>query len=120
MSATELMDPKMDLGMDRVHIVPTKERLEKEQIKLNLSLIETIRVMDMVLGYEILHFFQGTSYAQTLNTCFYAQKEVLAKLQEQFYAGSRQNQKKHQIMILKTTRTIIIIVKMMVQTQRLH
>ena len=74
MSATELMDPKMDLGMDRVHIVPTKERLEKEQIKLNLSLIETIRVMDMVLGYEILHFFQGTSYAQTLNTCFYAQK----------------------------------------------
>ena len=52
MSATELMDPKMDLGMDRVHIVPTKERLEKEQIKLNLSLIETIRVMDMVLGYE--------------------------------------------------------------------
>ena len=89
MSATELMDPKMDLGMDRVHIVPTKERLEKEQIKLNLSLIETIRVMDMVLGYEILHFFQGTSYAQTLNTCFYAQKEVLAKLQEQFYAGSK-------------------------------
>ena len=31
MSATELMDPKMDLGMDRVHIVPTKERLEKDK-----------------------------------------------------------------------------------------
>ena len=45
MSATELMDAKMDLGMDRVNIVPIKERLEKKQIKLNLSLFETIRIM---------------------------------------------------------------------------
>ena len=84
MSATELMDPKMDLGMGRVNIVPMQKRLDEGKVKFDLTLVETVRILDMVFGYEYLHYFQGYSFAQTLHTCFYAHKIVLSKLQATF------------------------------------
>ena len=97
MSATELMDPKMDLGMGRVNIVPMQERLDEGRVRFDLTLVETVRILDMVFGYEYLHYFQGYSFAQTLHTCFYAHKVVLSKLQALFspskpvYPGDRSN-----------------------------
>ena len=84
MSATELMDPKMDHGMNRMNVLPVRARLGNGQLKLRLSAAESLEVMDSLFSVEMLHYFKGFASVQTLYTCFYTHECVLKSLQEIF------------------------------------
>jgi hypothetical protein len=92
MSAVELMDPKMDHGMNPQTVVPVQDRLTAGEVKLQLSATETLDILDTLFTQEAAHYYKGYSTAQTLYTCYYCHKCVLAKLQEQFICSpSKQN-----------------------------
>lgn len=71
-SSVELMDPKMDSGMNFANVkgLADSERLGILPKATDLSLEHIIHIMDKLVAAEILHF-QGHTLIQTLFSCLY-------------------------------------------------
>jgi len=72
MSALEIMDPKMDSGMNSEKVHSLQERLDLGTIPQDtaLSIPNLIGIMDSLLSCETM-WFLGNTLAQTLFTCLY-------------------------------------------------
>ena len=74
MSALELMDPKMDSGMQSARVVPVLERVRSGALcfepwpRESLDAAHVVRVMDRALALEG-QWHGGHSLAQTVFTC---------------------------------------------------
>lgn len=53
MSAIEIMDPKMDIGCGGERVLSVEERLQNGSLKLDLTDIEILQVMDQLLCAEV-------------------------------------------------------------------
>lgn len=72
LSSVEVMDPKMDSGINHANVkgLEESERLGILPIASELSLENVLFIMDKLLAAEILHF-QGYTLIQTLFSCLY-------------------------------------------------
>nr|CAB3264177.1 N-alpha-acetyltransferase 35, NatC auxiliary subunit-like [Phallusia mammillata] len=75
MSAIEMMDPKMDVGMIGKHatrkVLTFKQSVEEKNIKLNNLVPEELIVIMDTCQACILSWIEGQSLAQTVFTCLY-------------------------------------------------
>lgn len=78
MSALELMDPKMDAGMNTADVVTLDEALQKGLLKKSSSLHikHVLGIMDKLMTCENM-YFNGQPFAQTLLTCLYLHSPTL-------------------------------------------
>eukprot|EP00898_Chlorokybus_atmophyticus_P008315 jgi/Chlat1/8485/Chrsp80S07932 len=76
MSALEMMDPKMDAGMHGGGYPSIDEALAASVAPVDLSIAQTIDVMDELLSCEAT-WHQGHSLAQTVYTCLYMHRPEL-------------------------------------------
>ncbi|KAK1323353.1 hypothetical protein QJS10_CPA02g00224 [Acorus calamus] len=70
MSALEIMDPKMDSGMESVGYRSVEEAIGDGAAPVNLDVQSTIDVMDHLLACEAT-WHKGHSLAQTVYSCIY-------------------------------------------------
>jgi predicted house-cleaning noncanonical NTP pyrophosphatase (MazG superfamily) len=70
MSSLEIMDPKMDSGMNAENIKTIEEAIELNSLPKELTPQQVIGVMDRLFVLEAM-WYEGFPMAQTLNTCLY-------------------------------------------------
>lgn len=73
MSAIEIMDPKMDSGIDAEGVYTFEEAQKANLLPAELTIPQVIAIMDKALCCE-LSWYTGYNLAQTVLTCLYAHK----------------------------------------------
>lgn len=78
MAALEIMDPKMDTGMNAGDILTLDERIEQSKIPQDstLSVQQILGIMDQLMVLEAA-WYGGHSLAQTLFTCLYMHRTTI-------------------------------------------
>ena len=75
MSALEIMDPKMDAGMQNDNDVTLESALGTALMPLDLSVRQVIYVMDQQVVQEMI-WLNGHALAQCIFTCLYLHEEA--------------------------------------------
>eukprot|EP00462_Mataza_sp_D1_P020444 CAMPEP_0175127060 /NCGR_PEP_ID=MMETSP0087-20121206/4189_1 /TAXON_ID=136419 /ORGANISM="Unknown Unknown, Strain D1" /LENGTH=757 /DNA_ID=CAMNT_0016409021 /DNA_START=14 /DNA_END=2287 /DNA_ORIENTATION=+ len=78
MSALELMDPKMDPGMNPQDTVSLLGALEQNQLPLDLTVPQILSVMDELTA-SMMTWYNGHSIGHTLFTCLYLHRLSLIR-----------------------------------------
>lgn len=78
MSAVELMDAKMDAGMQSELNITLEEALARNLVPRDLTPWQQLAVMDELMAAE-LTWYNGKSFPHTVLTCWYAHKPTLLK-----------------------------------------
>ena len=81
MSAIELMDPKMDTGMNVTNLPTMSERIKDGTLPIQMDLSQATRVIDVLLCQETAHR-TGCSMPTSIVTCMYTHDDVLVALKE--------------------------------------
>ena len=82
MNAVELMDPKMDQGMDQVKILTVRERLDNGDLAVKFSQVEkVVELMDLLMCKEV-QFANGCALPTSVCTCLYTHKDAMEALRK--------------------------------------